>query len=90
MNMAHVDFAKIERASNGQQVLFWFEPDQDDEDEDTKIHCIAHFDDFTTDMAFSVSEGEDAIKFLSNVGVAQADAIIRQIEQMMGIGTKEE
>jgi len=78
------DFAKIMRASNGQQVLFWFEPDTEDEDEGTKMHIMVHFDDWVVDMTITFKEQDDAQKYLEGVGQATADAGIRMIKEMRG------
>ncbi len=86
-NKERKDFARIVRASNGQQVLFFV--DNDAEEECDVLHQIAHFDGFSVDMKMQATEkGTEkgsAYKWLEEVDVKWADALIREVETMMGL-----
>lgn len=71
------DFAKIVRASNGQQVLFYKSVD----DNVNVLHCIAHFGHYQADMKVEgiPDEAFDALMF-DKLNTEMADKIIAQAE----------
>ena len=83
--MAEKDFAKIVRASNGQQVLYYIETNS--EEGCDVVHQVSHFDGFTADLTVTATEhGTETgslYKYLAKVSVKNADALIAHITKMM-------
>lgn len=82
------DFAKIVRATNGQQVLFFVEPDGNA----YKLHQIMNLTD-AAQVDFSVSfDSPDAdanelvaFKALDGIGVEHADKVLANFLEMTGV-----
>ncbi len=68
------DFAKIVRASNGQQVLFYKEVI----DEKNTLHCIAEFDHYQADMKIAGMDDDSFVSILDKVGIHMADKVVEQ------------
>ena len=81
------DFAKIVRATNGQQVLFFVEPDGNA----YKLHQIMNLTDAQVDFAvgFDSSDADAnervAFKALDDIGVEHADKVVTHVLQMTGM-----
>lgn len=76
------DFAKIVRASNGQQVLFFKESTAD---EGNVLHCVANFPEMQMDMKFGGIPDESFAASLEKVDIAMADKVIKQAADL-GLG----
>jgi hypothetical protein len=70
------DFARIVRASNGQQVLFYLETIAD---EGTTLHCMARFDTYQGALRLSGIQDDTFDGVLARVDVAMADSVLGQI-----------
>ena len=85
--MASRDFAKIVRATNGLQVLFFVEPDGGA----YKLHQVVSLQDAQVDFAVGFdSPDEDAnervaFKALAGVGVEHADKVFAHVLDMTGV-----
>lgn len=81
------DFAKIVRATNGQQVLFFVEPDGDA----YKLHQIMNLKDAQVDFAVGFDSPDAdanervAFKVLDGVGVEHADMVVAHVLEMTGM-----
>lgn len=90
--MSEGDFAKILRASNGQQVLVYHEPDNESDDETAAyavVHCIASMDFGIVDLKAYVTSDEGVKHYMETFDQAAADGLIRGVEKMM-IGSSNE
>jgi hypothetical protein len=76
------DFAKIVRASNGQQVLFFKESTAD---EGNVLHCVANFPEMQMDMKLGGIPDESFAASLEKVDIAMADKVIKQAADL-GLG----
>ena len=88
--MAARDFAKIVRASNGLQVLFYVELDGGD----YKAHQVVTMSDAQVDLAVGF-DGDDedanerkAYAMLDALGVEHADQLIAHVAKMTGLEVK--
>lgn len=85
--MASQDFAKIVRATNGQQVLFYVEPDGDA----YKLHQVMNLMDAQVDFAVGFDSPDAdanerlAFKVLDGVGVERADMVAAHVLEMTGM-----
>lgn len=85
--MASQDFAKIVRATNGQQVLFFVEPDGDA----YKLHQVMNLMDAQVDFAVGFDSPDAdanerlAFKALDGVGVEHADMVAAHVLEMTGM-----
>ena len=70
------DFARIVRASNGQQVLFYLETDAED---GNTLHCMARFDTYQGSFRMSGLPDDTFAGVLARVDVAMADSVLGQI-----------
>ena len=79
------DFAKIVRASNGQQVLVYHEPDTESPDEDgivAVIHYIASMDFGSVDLKMRATTYEGVERSMESFDQDAADRFIQRIENM--------
>ena len=85
--MAARDFAKIVRTTNGQQVLFFVEPDGDA----YKLHQVMNLMDAQVDFAVAFDSPDAdanervAFKALDGVGVEHADMAVAHVLEMTGM-----
>lgn len=70
------DFARIVRASNGQQVLFYTEVDAE---EGNTLHCMARFETYQGTFRMSGMPDDLFAGVLDRVDVAMADQVLGQI-----------
>lgn len=80
------DFAKIVRASNGQQVLFYKEANAD---EGNIFHCVASFEDVHFDMKMAGLSDESFSASLEKADERMADQVIGQANDL-GFGVNDE
>lgn len=86
------DFAKILRASNGQQVLVYYEPDTESDDEDDTfavIHCIARMDFGNVDLKAYVTSEEGVKRYMESFDQDAADRFIQGVEKLMAGASNE-
>ncbi|MCM5682919.1 hypothetical protein M8A51_25635 [Schlegelella sp. S2-27] len=86
------DFAKIERAANGQQVLFWV--DKDAEEDLMVLRMAANFEGYIATMTLcfnSLDDEEAAFAALGMMGAEQADNFVAKVVGgLMGAETQED
>jgi len=75
------DFAKIVRASNGQQVLFYTEVSCD---EGNVLHCVANFDDLQADLKFGGLPDDAFAEALAKADTKMADSVLAQVGAFSG------
>lgn len=73
------DFAKIVRATSGQQVLFYKE---DNPDEGNTLHCVATFDDFQFDMKMAGLPDDAFAAALDKADTTMADQVLAQVADL--------
>lgn len=79
----HKDFAKILRATNGQQVLVYLE-DCTEGDICCRMKCVARFDSYTGSTRFGFDEVEKADKAFNEFADGElADHIVKQLGGFM-------
>jgi hypothetical protein len=86
------DFAKIVRASNGQQILVYHEPDNESDDETDAyavVHCIASMDFGNVDLKAYVISQEGVERYMEAFDQTAADEFIRGVEKMIGGSSNE-
>jgi hypothetical protein len=71
------DFAKIVRASSGQQVLFYVETDNDAEPARMVLRGVAHACGIEASHAISFADEEAAYRALDKMDEGCADALVR-------------
>lgn len=83
--MEHKDFAKIVRATDGRQVLYYVEPEGDD----YLLHQVVPFDGFQADVkiGFNSADAEKneltAYAAFDCMAQQQADNVIALVQKMM-------
>lgn len=85
------DFAKIVRASHGQQVLIYHEPDTESNDEDNGnvvVHCMVSLGIAVVDLKARVtcSDDEDVKRYMDTLDQAWADRFIVEMEKLLNGG----
>lgn len=75
-------FAKIVVASNGQQVLYFFEADQESDGETGIFHQIAQFDEVVADKEIMGISMEKMSELLDRVEQKEADALIDELQDL--------
>lgn len=74
------EFAKIVTASNGQQVLFYV--DYDNEREKTILHSMARFEEIEIDLEKTVNPLESIEILLDDCDIVKADQLIFMVEDL--------
>ena len=83
--MNQVDFAKIVRATDGRQVLYYVNP----QDGDYILHQVVMFDDYSADVKIGFTSSDEeknrrsAYAALEIISQQPADNIIKIVQDMM-------
>ena len=80
----HTDFAKIVRASNGQQVLFYTEVDAE---EANSLHIIVTFPDYQARTTWQGLPDDVFATVLDKADTAMADRLLDEMTGYFGTGT---
>ena len=84
--MKQVDFAKIVRATDGRQVLYYVEP----QDGDYTLHQVVMFEGYSADVKIGFTSADEeknqwsAYATLEIISQQSADNIIEIVQNMMG------